>query len=352
MRLFFHRYKHFLRRFFLGIVLFLTTCLFLYNVHQTKFSHADTHNRPQQTITVYTSIPVEHASLLATEYEKLFKVRVDFVLLPADEILARVKKEGKNPKADFILTNEEILREGQKQGLFVPYVTEKTDNVSASLKNSDGAWVGVWIDPIVFAVNRDFLFTMPRIPQTFEELANYPNIRIALTDFFAADAFDNLFFSLINVYGEENVFSIFKAMHPKVTQYSKYLSTPVRMVGMGEVDFAIAMQSETLRYINEDYPIKLLYPKEGTAYYLTGIGFLKDDKKEAFAFADWLLGDDAAFALQKENFFVMPCNQNTLSYKMFAGKNCVLFDLSEAKRFSENEKNILLNRWLKEVRFK
>ena len=58
-------------------------------------------------------------------------------------------------------------------------------------------------------------------------------------------------------------------IHAKVVRYAKYLSTPVRMVGMGEADVAIAVQSETLRYINDNYPISIIYPKDGTAYQLS-----------------------------------------------------------------------------------
>ena len=61
-------------------------------------------------------------------------------------------------------------------------------------------------------------------------------------------------------------------IHPKVVRYAKYLSTPVRMTGMGESDVAIAVQSEVIRYINDNYPLSIIYPKDGTAYQLTAVG--------------------------------------------------------------------------------
>ena len=123
------------------------------------------------------------------------------------------------------------------------------------------------------------------------------------------------------------MFQLLRQMHPKVVQYAKYLSTPVRMAGMDEVDVSIAVQSETMRYINEGYPLKIIYPVDGTAYMLTGTGILKNAPQGAAArnFADWLLGDEAQLVLQRNNFYFVPVNPAALAYKTFAGKNIVLF---------------------------
>ena len=51
----------------------------------------------------------------------------------------------------------------------------------------------------------------------------------------AADAAANLYFSLLAAYGDQAAFRLMAALHPKVVQYVKFLSTPVRMAGMGEV---------------------------------------------------------------------------------------------------------------------
>ena len=175
------------------------------------------------------------------------------------------------------------------EGDFVPYDSEAADSVPHTLKSDDGAWVGIWYDPIVFCVNSDYLMTMPRILATWKELAAYPDIRLGMTDFLAADAPQKL----MAEYGEAETFRMLAELHPKVVQYVKYLSTPVRMAGMGEVDLSIAVQSETLRYVNQGYPLKIIYPTDGTAYLLTCMGLLKEESTEARAFMDWMLSDEA-----------------------------------------------------------
>ena len=122
---------------------------------------------------------------------------------------------------------------------------------------------------------------------------------------------------------------------------------------MGEADISIAVESETLRYMQEGYPLKIIYPSDGTSYLLTGVGITTQDAKKNLAavnFADWLLSDDAQLILQKNGFYFLSTNPSTLAYKTFAGKNIVLLDKS--KTFSETEKQNFLERWVKYIRFK
>ena len=305
--------------------------------------------QPGKTITVYTTLPVEQAEMLAQEYEKSANVRIAFKAMGTEELSSRLKKEANKSGADLVLASRQVLEPAAAAGAFVPYGSEAADSVSDALKSEDDAWVGVWYDPIVFCVNSDYLALMTRIPSTWEELAAYPGIRIGMTDFLAADAPQQLMFTLAAEYGEPAAFRILAGLHPKVVQYVKYLSTPVRMAGMGEVDVSIAVQSETLRYINQGYPLKIVYPSDGTAYLLMGMGLINEKSPEARAFMDWLLSDEAQLALQRENQFYIPANQATLAYKMLTGKNLILFE--KQPEYTKEQRKAMLDRWLKEVRF-
>ena len=313
--------------------------------------HADrTPGNPDRTVTAYTTLPPEQAALLAAEYEKTAQVDVRFIPMSAQELSARLAREGEKPVADLVLADSGAMRDGAARGAFVPYFSEETDSVAGAFKDEEGAWTGVWYDPVVFCMNSDYLRTLPRIPETWAELASYPDMRLGMTDFLAADAASNLYFTLLSVYGEPEVFRWLSAMHPKVVQYVKFLSTPVRMAGMGEVDAAVAVQSETLRYLAGGYPLRVVYPTDGTSYLLTGAGLLRDDRPLAQEFFDWLLSDGAQMTLQRENVFFVPTNPGTLAYKQLAGKDVVLFDKTPS--FTAEEKSELLDRWLKNVRFK
>lgn len=307
-----------------------------------------------KSLTVYTSLPVEHVAILAAEYEKTNKIKVNFVPLSERDLLERIKEEGGRARgnADVILTTKEILLEAAKADVLLNYASEQTDIIPARFKDDRGAWVGVWYDPIVFCANKDYLKTLPVLPASWDELAKIEDARIGLTDFLAADAAANLLYTMVAEYDEQRTFQLLQRIHPKVVQYAKFLSTPVRMAGMGEVDISIAVQSESLRYSNDGFPISLIYPSDGTAYLLTGAALTKNtaNKEEAKQFIHWLIEDDVQFSLQENKFFFVPTNQETIAYKSFSGKNLVLFenysDLDAAQKYA------LLDRWVKNVRLK
>ena len=328
--------------------------LLIATISDNLAGHADRtrRERPQQSVTVYTTLPPEHAGILAEGYEKAKRVQVNFVPVSSAEVLQKLHQDAAIGKggADLVLADRATLEKAAADGDLQPYVSESTDSVSASFKDASAAWTGIWYDPVVFCANRDYVRTVPRVPNTWTELATMQGMRVGITDFFAADASANLFFSMMSQFGDAATYDILRGIQPKVVQYSKYLSTPVRMAGMGEVDISIAVQSEVMRYIHQGYPLQIIYPEDGTAYTLTGVGLVEGAKNEeqAEAFAEWLLSDEAQLVLQSREFFFVPLNPVTIAYKSFPGKDVVLF--SRPQDFSPSQRHDLLDRWVKEVR--
>ena len=310
-----------------------------------------------QQLTVYTTLPPEHASILSTAYEKENHVRLNFVPLSADELIQRLRNDAVSDPtvittSDVVLANSDVLSKATDLNLLQPYVSEINDAVRSNFKHDNGAWTGVWYDPIIFCVNQDYLRTITDIPKTWTELAEQKNVRIGITDFLAADASANLMFQMIGQFGDENTYKILTHLHPKIIQYAKYLSNPVRQAGMGEVDISIAVESETLRYMQNDYPLKIIYPMDGTSYLLTCVGISTVDSskiKSAEQFADWLLSDEVQRILQSSGFYFVPTNPQTLAHKKFAGKNLKLFD--KRQNFTPEQQYEFLDRWVKQVRF-
>ena len=311
---------------------------------------------PMQELVAYTSLPTEIAAVLSEEYEKEHNIRVNFVPLSPEQILNHLEEQAREEndgRAALILTDRETLDRAAAAGYLVPYISERGDQVADSFRHPSRYWTGVWYDPIVFAVNQDYLRTHLDLPNSWQRLMQQRDIRIGTTDFMAADASSNLLYSMIAEYGEQRAFEIWRRIQPKIMQYSKYLHTPVRQAGMGEVDLSVAVLSETLRYVHDEYPIRILYPVDGTSavIYGTGIAFraAERDTRAAEVFADWLLTDEAQVSLAQHRFYFLTTNPTTLSYQMFAGKNINIF--RNRPYFSKEEKEILLDRWIKEVRF-
>lgn len=309
----------------------------------------------RQEITVLTTLPTENVMPLSDAYERATGIRVTFLSLSRDELASRMKAQAEHADgqaAALVLTDSGTLTAAAAEGYLVPYISETNDMVAEGFRQRDGYWTGVWHDPVVFCVNRDYLKTLKRIPDSWQTLAKAEG-RIGVTDFMAADASANLLYAMMAQYGDAATLDLWRALHPRVVQYARYLSNPVRQAGMGEVDIAIAVESETLRYIHDGYPLRVIYPADGTASIVTGTGILLGasprDAAAARAFADWLLSDEAQLALQSKGFFFIPTNPATLAYQSFAGKNLVLF--SQPQTFTKEQKKSLLDRWAREVRF-
>ncbi|MBQ9615359.1 MAG: extracellular solute-binding protein [Selenomonadaceae bacterium] len=309
---------------------------------------------PLMELTAYTTLPAEHASILAEAYETAHRIRVTFVPLTSAELMNKLQTDVEQGRhgADLVLADREVLLQAAAKGYFQPYISEQNDAVRPHFKDENGHWTGVWYDPIVFCVNRDYLKTLSMIPDTWTALAEFPDVRIGITDFLAADASGNLMYQMIGQYGDAAAYQILRGLHPKVIQYAKYLSNPVRQAGMGEADISIAVASETMRYIHDGYPLKIIYPADGTAWLLTGsavpLGTSGMEQSEAQLFADWLLSDEAQIALQAKNFFFLPTNPGTMAYKRFAGKNLVLYQ--QLPLFTAGQKHEFLDRWVKHIR--
>ena len=312
---------------------------------------------PHQQLTVYTTLPPEHAAILSEAYEDANNVRLNFVPLAPHELMQRLKDDAVSDPtvittSDVVLADRVVLDEAANLNLLQPYVSETNDAVRPTFKQENGAWTGVWYDPIIFCINRDYLNTITgNVPNSWIELANHKDVRIGITDFLAAEASANLMFQMISQFGDNNTYKILGQLHPKVVQYAKYLSNPVRQAGMGEVDISIAVESETLRYMQNGYPLKIIYPVDGTAYLLTGVGISTVDSskvKSAELFTDWLLSDEAQRVLQANGFYFLPTNPQTLAHKKFAGKNLNLFN--NIQNFTPEQKYQFLDRWVKQVR--
>ncbi|MBR4383155.1 MAG: extracellular solute-binding protein [Selenomonadaceae bacterium] len=313
---------------------------------------------PTGELTAYTTLPAETAAVLSEVYERENHVRVNFVPMSSQEILQKIKDDAVSDPTvvrtvDVVLTDSKILEQAAALNLLTPNTSESNDAVRKKFKDEHDRWVGVWYDPIVFCANKDFLRSTVDIPDTWEKLSKANNMRIGITDFLAADASANLLVQMIGNFGDAKTYEILSGIHPKVVQYAKFLANPVRQAGMGEVDISVAVESETLRYLNNGYPLKIIYPADGTSYLLTGFAITtKDDAKNQLAakFSDWLLSDEAQLYLQTNGFYFVPTNPQTLAYKSFAGKNLAL--LNNNQNFSDEQKQAFLNRWINDVRLK
>ncbi|MBM6832352.1 ABC transporter substrate-binding protein [Megamonas hypermegale] len=329
-------------------VLFVILAMLLYTTQIVGQKNQDEKFVPvTKTLTAYTTMPADMAMIIAEQYQKEDSVKINFVMMNSDELEQKMNSEN---DADLIIADSKLLEKIAQKGVLAGNISEQEDIVADKFKSPTNQWIGIWYDPIVFCYNLDYVKNNWYIPTSWEELAQSQQIKIAMTDCTVASASSNVLYSLIENKGDVHAFELLKNIHQKVTRYAKYLSTPVRMVGMAEADVAIAVQSETLRYIHDGYPLTIIYPEDGTTYQLTAVGIVSTSKQqnEANDFVKWLLGDNVQMELQHHQYYYVPTNYSSLTYKEFAGKNISF--LEKYTILDSVNKKIFLDKWVKEIR--
>lgn len=298
------------------------------------------------TINVYTTLPIEQVAILAQEYERSAKVRVNITPLTEKDLINRVIEESSNPQADVILASRKTLKQARSSALLIPYQSEYTDIIPSRFQDTDGYWVGVWYDPVIFAINQDYYRSTTQKPVKWSELLIDPKVRLGMTDFLAADAAANLLYTLVAANGEEQTINFLKTLHPHIVQYAKFLATPARMASMGEVDIAVAVHSEAMRYAKDGFPVQIIYPEDGSAYLLTSVGLVRGTVHavQAKHFIDWLTQDEPQLVMIQHKFYFLPTNPETRIYREYAAKNIKLLDHHDM--YSLEQQRRLLDKWV------
>lgn len=331
-------------------ILFVILAMLLYTTQIVGQKNQKEFIPVMKTLTVYTTMPADMATIIAEQYKRESNIQVNFVQMSSEELQQKLIDKNEAGGADLIIADSQLLEKIAQREILTGNISEQEDIVAERFKSPVNQWIGIWYDPIVFCYNLDYVKNNWYVPTSWEELAYTPQIKIAMTDFTVASASSNVLYSLIENKGDEYTFALLKSLHGKMQRYAKYLSTPVRMVGMAEADVAIAVQSEALRYIHDDYPLTIIYPENGTTYQLTAVGILSASRQQAESadFIKWLLGDEVQMELQRHQYYYVPTNYGSLTYKEFAGKNIAFME--KYTILDDINKKIYLDRWVRDIR--
>ena len=303
-------------------------------------------------ITVYTDLPNNLTTLLADKYLEDKNVKVNIMPLTEEQMEQRVSSKLADSSGDVVITSEDNLVIGASKDKFAPIVNERIDEVLDRLKDSNGYWVGLWYDPIVFVQNESFYNKLGQHITTWDTLQKPGNWRVVMTDFGASQNAANLLYNLVEYKGEPDALADLLALKTHVIQHSKFLSTPVRLTALGESDIGIGNLSDAQQYIRDSYPVKMIYPSDGTSFYVTGAAVQKDSKHkdESIEFITWLLSSETAKYMMNNNFTYIFANPEVTEPVDALGRSVVLWPVNGG--YTVEGKELLLNHWVSQVRFR
>lgn len=306
-------------------------------------------SRPIEKVVIYTDIQSGILEALSQAFYKDTGLEFEIYYVSSDQM--KGQGEAGNTPADVYITSQESLIALKEKEKLSPYSSSQTDTALETFRDRDSYWTGLWVDPVVFAVNREFLNKHPAFSYTWEEVMSRQSVKLSMTDFIATDMSKDLLMCLAEHFGMDDTFRFLKSAQQHVVQYGKYLSTPSRMAAMGKCDIGISGFNEVIRTQHENMPVAVIYPEDGSPWYLYGVGLsaTSQEKERGQLLIDWLLVPSHYKAIMHNNQYDYIYINDNDSHPDVAGNSLVLWDLE--KIYFEEGKKDLLNQWGEKVRF-
>lgn len=337
----------------LSVILFLILAraaflgIFQYakNQENLKKQRSDT----TEKVVVYTDLQSGMLEPLNAPFYKETGMKLDIVYLTSNQMVQGSSDSDKIP--DVYITSQDSLVKLKDNKMLEPYFSSRTDTALNVFRDDDSYWTGIWIDPVIFAVNKDFFLKHPAFSYTWTEVLTRKSVQLSMTDFIAADMAEDLLMCMAEHFGINETFQLLYQAQGHVVQYGKYLSTPSRMAAMGKCDIGISGLNETLRTRNENMPVTIIYPEDGSPWYLYGAGLSKSslNPDRGRQFIEWLLNPEGYKKIMEQNqYYYVYVNDEDMKPDVIGG-DLRFWDLK--KMYFDEGKKDLLNQWADKIRF-
>lgn len=303
----------------------------------------------RESVTVYTDLPSGMLETLSSHFSREQQIKINIVYTSPSHMLQSADDGTERP--DVYLTSQDTLIQLKKADQLSAYTSSQTDTILDRFKDPDSCWTGLWVDPVVFAVNRDFYFSHPAFAYHWNEVFSRKSVRLSMTDFIASDMSADLLMCLAEHFGIRETFSMLSAAQMHIVQYGKYLSTPSRMAAMSKCDIGISGLGEALRTQNANMPIFIVYPEDGSPWYLYGGGIAAGaaHSDNARKLLDWLLSSYRFKKDMEQNQFYYIYVNDIDKIPPLNNFQLTFWDLE--KNYYEEGKKDLLNQWGEKIRF-
>jgi iron(III) transport system substrate-binding protein len=309
--------------------------------------------RAQDSLVVYSSVDEENAKKLLDAFTKATGVKVRFTFLSSGPAVARIEAEKNNPQADIWYgapsENHVVLK---AKGLSQPYVSPNAKDLAAKFKDPEGYWTSFYMNPLGFASNVNTLKQKGVEPPAswadllkpeFKAQVQTPSPQTSGTGY-------NMVAALVMTMGEEKAFDYLKKLNPSIQTYTQSGTAPSKAAAIGQAGVGIQFTPAFLQLIEEGYPLKITFPKEGVGFEAPAISILKGAPHLDLAkkLVDWsiTIPDQNAITDAKTYFFpVHPKARLAKGLPSFDDVPAINYDAVWAGK----EKKRLVDRWINEV---
>ena len=305
------------------------------------------------TLTVYSSVDEENARAILNAFTKDTGIEVRFVFLSSGPAMTRIEAEKGNPQADVWLgAPSENHVTAKQRGLTQPYLSPNTAALDPKFYDPEGYWTSFYMNPMGVAIHTGWAQRAGiEMPESWYDLLK-PEFKgeIQMPTPQSSGTAYNLIASLVLAWGEDEAFAYLKELHKNIQSYTQSGTAPSQAVAIGQAGVAIQFTPAFLQLMDEGYPLKLVFPKEGVGYEAPAVSIIAGapNFEEAKALVDWLISVEGQNKLSELKTFFFPVHPEAKTGEglpSFSEIPTIEYDAIWAGEQRER----LVNKWIDEV---
>jgi len=251
------------------------------------------------SITVYSALEEEEiADYVKAANQAMPDIEVNVLRLSTGKLGARLMAEAENPQADLIwgwavtaMMDPRIL------DMLEPYKAKGSEKLDSAYRDPNGRWFAPTGYMGAFCVNTERLKEkgLP-MPTSWKDLEN-PAFKgeVVMPDPNSSGTGYLHVISVLQGMGEDAGWAQLKRVDPNMAQYTSSGSKPCKAARAGEYTVGASLAFTALKSVDDGYPVKMVFPKEGAGYELEASGLMNTSKNKADAkrFLDWTMSKGA-----------------------------------------------------------
>ena len=274
------------------------------------------------------------------EFEAKYGITVNYVRMSSGEALARIQAEKDNPQFDIWWGGPvDSFVAAKEAGVLEAYDSPNYGNLLdiAKYKDPDNYWVGIYVGSLGFATNTNWLADHPGVeaPRSWDDLLRPEFERQVMVAHPSTSGTSyTALATVLQIRGEQAGWEYLQKYAGQIAQYTKSGAAPAKFVGQGEAAVAIVFSHDIVNEIdNNNMPLVLTFPEEGTGYEIGGMGIIKGAQHldAAQKWFDWAITAEAQALGPKYKAYQAPTVKGVeLSHPELLQVNLIEYDFQWA----------------------
>jgi len=302
-------------------------------------------SQPKELI-VYSTIEAPLTEEILHTYNEQHKKKKDF-----RPVKAIFELKDKDIKPDLVISSSFQLTNLKLEGKLQPTSCKAAAYLPLDFKDVEGYWTGVFYDPLVFVINQQFARRIgQKNIQSWNDLENLTDARFTMENLNNSPGAMNLLAAMAGHMGEQSAITYMWNANNRVTQYTKFPFSSIRLVATGEADMTVTVQSMVSKYLESEFPAYAVVPKEGSPANLYGIAMFKDSENTLGnqEFMNWFLTADIVKTIsqKQDSGYVYLLHGEKLNPAVDPRRIWINRDYLTIQKLEA-----LTNQWLEKVRF-